>query len=198
MAIILNKPNIFEGVPTEEMAAYFISRLDLCHAYAIEKVNERGEIKAGYYKGSVFFFEEKELNEANINKLNEVAKIISNAYSYSKENGAGTVNSGEIYFHVKGGEIELHLISPNKDNSVDFNRKEIFKSIKISRDEHIIKEETNRLLSAISEYSSSTAKLETNTSPNINFSDIELNLANDNDNRVEAAQQKNLKQQDER
>ncbi|KIE05903.1 hypothetical protein NF27_CG00830 [Candidatus Jidaibacter acanthamoeba] len=183
MAILFNQDNVFENVPIEEMAKYFISRIDLKPFYDSQKllVNELGEIKVEYYKGSVFFFEHKHLNDESINKLEEVTKVLQNAYNYSNKFFENRFNLGKLYFSITDGEIEIHLESPNKDCSIDFNRQALLRSIKMSQQENSIREATAKLLSIIpTNHLSSAANVNSNTTPNVDFNISDIHLANDN------------------
>lgn len=195
MAILFNRENVFETVAVEEMAKYFISRVDLKPFYDLQKllVNELGEIKVEYYKGSVSFFDDNHLNEANITKLRKVTGVLLDAYTYSGKFFDNCLNLGKVYFYVNEGEIEIHLESPNKDCSIDFNRQALLRSIKMSQQENLIKEATARLLSIIPVSSlSSAANINPDTSPKVDFKDSDIHFANDNKLFTESLQNKAL------
>ncbi|MBA8666937.1 hypothetical protein H1Q59_03405 [Holosporaceae bacterium 'Namur'] len=180
MAIISNQGNIFENATVEEMAKFFISIVDLKPFYEL-LVNELGEIKVEYYKGSFSFFEEEYLNEANITKLKKVTGVLQNAYNYSNKFFENRFNLGKLYFSITDGEIEIHLESPNKDCSIDFNRQALLRSIKMSQQENSIREATAKLLSIIpTSHLSSAANVNSDTTPNVDFNISDIHLANDN------------------
>ena len=193
MAILFNQENVFENVPIEEMAKYFISRIDLKPFYDSQRllVNELGEIKVEYYKGSVFFFDHKHLNDESINKLEEVTRVLQNAYNYSNKFFENRFNLGKLYFSITDGEIEIHLESPNKDCSIDFNRQALLRSIKMSQQENSIREATAKLLSIIpTNHLSSAANFNSDTTPNVDFKDSDIHFANDNKLFTESLQNK--------